>query len=275
MKKKDQIKENLGEFTIVTGACGGLGGAFCAKLAEKGENLVITGTNLERLNAKKEELEKAYPNISVKTFKMDLSESQDRVAFFEFLASENLKPHRLINNAGFIAEGAMLDFSDEKVLKIIRVNCEGNIDVIQKYLKMMGDNVEILAVSSLGAFYPMPYMSVYSATKRMLECQMVALREEIKPKNIKICTLCPGGIPTTKEMKDAIKAQGIGGKLSSQSPEYIAGYALKKLEKNKAIIIPGAFNRLLHFLGRFASETQTAKMVGKRWAKANKRRKVK
>ena len=104
---------------------------------------------------------------------------------------------------------------------------------------------------------------------------MVALREEVKPKNIKVCTLCPGGIPTTKEMIDAIKAQVLGGKLSSQSPEYIAKYALKKLRKNKAIIIPGAFNRILHFLGKFAGETIIAKAVGKRWAKANTKRKVK
>ena len=169
MKKIDKNKQNSGGYTVVTGACGGLGGAFCEKLASAGENLVITGTNIERLAAKKEELEKAYPNISIKTFKMDLSEPEERLAFFEFVNKENLKPHRLINNAGFIAEGAMLDFSDEKVLKIIRVNCEGTIDLTQKFIKNFKDNIEILSVSSLGAFYPMPYMSVYSSTKRMIE----------------------------------------------------------------------------------------------------------
>jgi len=275
MAKKFENQENNGSLTIVTGACGGLGSAFCAELAKAGESLVITGTNEDRLKQKKEELENLNKNIKVFCFKMDLAEPEERVAFFDFLKKENLRPHRLINNAGFIAEGAMLEFSDEKVLKIIRVNCEGTIDLTQKFIKMFEDNIEILCVSSLGAFYPMPYMSVYSATKRMIECQMVALREEVKPKNIKVCTLCPGGIPTTKEMIDAIKAQGLGGKLSSQSPEYIAKYALKKLSKNKAIIIPGAFNRMLHFLGKFAGETMIAKAVGKRWAKANTKRKVK
>ncbi|MBQ7578924.1 MAG: SDR family NAD(P)-dependent oxidoreductase [Clostridia bacterium] len=269
---KNENKKLDNRFTIITGACGGLGSAFCECVAQSGENLIITGTNSERLEAKKQELLGKFHDIKVFTFKMDLSVPEERVAFFEFLKENNLKPHRLINNAGFIAEGGLLDFSDDKVLKIIRVNCEGNVDLTQKFIKMMGDNIEILTVSSLGAFYPMPYMSVYSATKRMIECQMVALHEEVKPKNIKVSALCPGGIPTTKEMIDAIKAQGLGGKLSSQSPEYIAKYALKKLEKNKAVIIPGAFNRFLHFMGHFASETTIAKMVGKRWAKANKKR---
>ena len=63
MKKKDQIRQNNGQFTIVTGACGGLGGAFCAKLAQTGENLILTGTNSDRLNAKREELAKDYPEL--------------------------------------------------------------------------------------------------------------------------------------------------------------------------------------------------------------------
>ena len=39
------------EFTLVTGACGGLGGAFVRLLAERGEALFLTGRTEARLLA--------------------------------------------------------------------------------------------------------------------------------------------------------------------------------------------------------------------------------
>ena len=266
------MKKNV---TIITGACGGLGKAFCREIARLGDDLVITGTNLERTKANAEELMREFEGITVKFFKLDLAQEEDRNQFFKWLQSEEIVANRLINNAGYIAEGALLDFDDETVKKVVRVNCEGTVDLTQKFIKMYGNDLEILTVSSLGAFYPMPYMSIYSSTKRMLEALMVALRYEVKDKNIKVSTLCPGGIPTTQAMKDAIKTQGLSGKLSAKSPEYIAKYAIKKLRKNKAIIIPGAFNKFLHFIGKLAGETFTAKTVGSRWVEANKKREVK
>ncbi|MBQ7453326.1 MAG: SDR family oxidoreductase [Clostridia bacterium] len=261
--------------TIITGACGGLGKAFCREVARQGDDLIITGTNLERTKANAEELMQEFPELNVKFFKLDLSVEQERDDFFKWLENEGEGVHRLINNAGYIAEGGLLEFDDETVKKVIRVNCEGTVDLTQKFIKCYKDNLEILTVSSLGAFYPMPYMSIYSSTKRMLEGLMVALRYEVKDQNIKVSTLCPGGIPTTQAMIDAIKTQGVSGKLSAKTPEYIAKYALKKLKKNKAIIIPGAFNRFLYFTGKLAGETFTAKVVGRRWLKANKKREVK
>lgn len=260
------------DFTIITGACGGLGRAFCEELAKTAHNLFLTGTNYEKTQAWAQELKQKYPEIDVDFCVCDLSDPQSRRDVFKTLEEKQITAERLINNGGFIAEGALLDFDDEKVLKIIRVNCEGTVDMTQKFIKMFGSGTEILTVSSLGAFYPMPYMSIYSSTKRMLVNLMVALRSEVKDKNIKVCTLCPGGIPSNEEMKKAIAAQGISGKLSAQSPEYIARYALKKLAKNKAIIIPGAFNRMLKVLGKPFSEVWVSKMVGKRWQKANAKR---
>ena len=262
------------KWTIITGACGGLGKAFCLALAKKGCNLFITGTNEQRTNDWANELAKKFPQIKVDYAVCNLSNEDHRKRVFEILKEKNIILNRLINNAGYIAEGGLLDFSDEQVLEIIKVNCEGTVDMTQKFIKAFGGGTEILSVSSLGAFYPMPYMSVYSATKRMIVNLMVALREEVKEQKIKVSTLCPGGIPTTEAMKQAIKSQGLGGKLSSASPEYIAEYALKKLSKNKAIIIPKMFNRFLKVAGKPLSEVMIAKAIGNRWKKANSKRKL-
>ena len=264
--------QGMDNFTIVTGACGGLGKAFCEELASGGNNLFITGTNLERTKNWADELKAKHPEIKVEFCVCDLAKETDRENVFKVIKEKNLKVSRLINNGGAIVEGALLCFDNAQVLNAIRVNCEGTVDLTYKFLSEFKSDVEVLTVASLGAFYPMPYMSLYSASKRMQVNLMLALREEVKGKNIKISTLCPGAIPTSDAMKKAIKSQGLGGKLSSAEPQKIAKYSLKKLEKNKAIIIPGAFNRMLKFFSCFVSERLVCKMVGKRWAKANKKR---
>lgn len=260
--------------TLITGACGGLGQAFVRECAAQGRNLLLTGTNLEKTQCLAQSLEKAFPGIDIKFYVCDLSRASSRAGLLKFIKTEKLAVSTLINNAGFIAEGAFLEHSDAEILKIIRTNCEGTIDLTQKIIKLAKDGhpLEILTVSSLGGCYPMPQMAIYSATKRMLLSFMIALREEVKPQGIKISTVCPGGIPTTDAMKKAIKAQGLGGRLSSKSPEFVAKKALKGLNKNKAVIIPGFFNRLLKVAGKPISEVAIARGIGSRWRKSQKTR---
>ena len=55
-------------YALVTGATGGLGKAFVFALAKRGTPLALTGRRLEKLQALKEELFKAYPQLSVEIF---------------------------------------------------------------------------------------------------------------------------------------------------------------------------------------------------------------
>ena len=73
-------------------------------------------------------------------------------------------------------------------------------------------------------------------------------------------------------MKDAIASQGLAGKLSSHTPEFIASYSLKKAMKGKTIIVPGVFNRFTKFVSNFATYTYLAKFTGKRWKKSQNKR---
>ncbi len=260
-------------YTLITGACGGLGQAFVRECAMQGRNLLLTGTNAEKTQCLAQKLLQEF-DIDVKFSVCDLSSAQSRAQLLKFIKSEKLAISTLINNAGFIAEGAFLSHSDTEILKIIRTNCEGTIDLTQKIIKLAKNRrpLEILTVSSLGACYPMPQMAIYAATKRMLLSFMIALREEVKPLGIKVSTLCPGGIPTTDAMKKAITSQGFSGKLSSKSPEVVARAALKGLSKNKAVIIPGFFNRFLKVAGKPVSEVLIAKAINSRWRKSQKKR---
>ncbi len=262
--------------TLITGATGGLGGAFARECAARGDNLFLTGTKSDRLDAITAEIRAAFPNIVVESGLCDLSDEYGRKKLLEDIKNRGYNVNYLINNAGLITEGATLEESDEQIIKCIRVNCEGTIDMTQKVIKMRdsGEPLTVLTVSSLAYAYPMPYMNIYAATKRMLVSFMTALSVELKSTNINISVVCPSGIYTTPAMKEAIASQGLAGKLSSHDPEFIAMYALKKAGKKKLITIPGAFNRFVKAVSSPFSEKFLAKVVGARWKKSQKKRNI-
>ena len=201
-----------------------------------------------------------------------MSSEQSRKKLFDFVSNGEFKIEMLINNAGYITEGEVASVTPESIRQAVRVNCEGTADITKWVVDhhQNEDKLEILTVASLAAEYPMPYMAVYAASKAFVLSFMTALREEVKDKNIVVSTVIPSGIYTTQAMKDAIASQGLGGKLSSMTPEKIAQIALKKM--GKAIIVPGTFNKLTRFMSEFASYTMLAKITGKRWRKSQKKR---
>ncbi len=261
-------------YTLITGASGGLGKAFVLECAKRGENLVLTGSNSERLEKVFSDTKKDFPNIKIIEKTCNLAIRAERQAFFGYLLAENIKINKLINNAGFIAEGDFIENSDEKILDVIEVNCAGTVDFTQKTIKQRDENVplEILTVSSMAGDYPMPHMAIYSATKALLTNLMVSLAVELKGKNVFFTTICPSGIPTTEAMKQAIKAQGFGGKITMCTPENVAKIALKALKKRKVLVHPKFVNKFLEVVSRPLSLKSKAKIVGKRWKKSQSKR---
>ena len=82
---------------LITGASSGLGAEFARQLAPDVHALVLVARRLERLDGLKSELESAYKNLTIYVYGADLGSEDQRVAFVEWLASQNLKgplPHQ-------------------------------------------------------------------------------------------------------------------------------------------------------------------------------------
>ena len=264
-------------YTLITGATGGLGNAFCDECAKRGQRLILTGTSTQKLEALNEDLKNKYQDLTIEYKACDLSDDKSRKEFFDYLEEKKLSVNCLINNAGYIIEGEHLSLKDEDVIKAIRVNCEGTIDVTQKIIKRRNkeEELRIITVSSLAGEYPMPYMAIYSATKSMLIKFMTALNYELKDKNVYITTICPSGIPTTDAMKEAIKAQGFKGEATMSPPDEIARMAIKASDKHKIIVVPKMINRLVKATSRICTYKTITKMVGRMWKKSQDKRNFK
>ena len=50
-------------YTLISGATGGIGSAFAAACAARGENLLLTARSAERLSALRQKLLAMYPSV--------------------------------------------------------------------------------------------------------------------------------------------------------------------------------------------------------------------
>ncbi len=260
-------------YTLITGACGGLGGAFVAECLKNGENLVLVGTSDKKLQNLKAELNLQNKN-AIETVVCNLADGSSRENLMKFLSEKQIVVNKLINNAGVIIEGDLLRFEDSEVINAVEVNCVGTLDLTQKIIKARAESqkLEILTVASLAAGYPIPHMAVYAATKSFLVSVMTALAVELKSKNIVITTSCPGGMATTDAMKASIKSMGLGGKLSTLDVSKVAKISLKALKKRKAVVVPGAANKIVSAVSKPFTQKFLAKTTGKMWKKSQQKR---
>ena len=258
------------EYSLIFGACGGIGKALSLELASRGYNLYLSGQSASKLNILKDEITAKYPLIKVKTGVCNLVSSQDRTEFFTALDNENIVLNGLYYVSGIDTQMEFSKYTEEKIVKQARVNYEGALSTTLSALKLKGENFKILIVSSLTGVLPMPYYAEYSSTKSALINFYTALRYELKNMGVKITLLCPGSVPTRQDIICDIKKQGLQGKLSKKSPEFVIKKGLKGLNKNKRIVIPGFYNKIVNFFNKIAPMPLKLKIVAKKFKNKEK-----
>lgn len=258
------------KYVIITGATGGLGKAFCYDQIRRNENLILVGRNLDKLSNLKADLLKENPSCDVKLYTCDFSLSSSREELFESLLVDGLRVKRLINVAGVDTQMSLSAFKREKLLFQIRVNYEATVDITKFVLDNYLDGCEVLTVSSLCGATAMPYFASYSSSKSALVNFFDSIRYEYKDVNVKITTLMPGSIPTRPDVIEDIQKQGLTGKLSSKSPDYVVKTAMRDLEKNKRHSVPGFYNKVVYFLSKITPYGLQSKIIAKKFSKKQK-----
>lgn len=257
------------EYSLVLGASGGIGKEFCRQLLEKGENLIISGRTSNKLELVKNELETNYKNAKIVCEPLDLENENDRREFYKKLESQGVIIKGLYYVSGVDTQKAFIKYDESKLVMQARVNFEATLSATNFALKNKAKNLKILIVSSACGLTPMPYFSEYSATKAGLIYFFKALKYELD-KSVKITVLCPGSVPTRLDIVEDIKKQGLQGKLSQKSPSYVVKKALKALEKNKTVCVPGFYNKLTTALAKITPYKIQAKIIAKKFKNKEK-----
>lgn len=256
-------------YTVITGACGGLGRAFSFLLASRKENLLLLGRSEERLKALRDELNQKH-GVQPLIYQLDLTDEAARSGFSKYLTSEKLTVSRLINVAGADIQKPFEAYTQEKLTFQLRANLEGAISLCHAAFCHRGEGLEIVNICSVSGLYPMPYFALYSASKRALWDFSVSLREEWKKYGVKVTAVLPGAIPTRDDVKEQIKGQGLWGKIAAKSPEFVAKKSLFAVKKNRRTYVVGFANRCMRFFTSFLPISWKLRFIARRWSKISK-----
>lgn len=243
-------KENREYFTLITGASSGIGRALAIEGARRGRHLALISLPGENLQEFSESLKKTY-KIKTDFFEIDLTDKKAPRLVYEWCQNRNIQLNMLINNAGV----GMGDHFDNLPLefyeKMMMLNMVSLVCLTRLFLPELRNcpTAAILNSGSLAGFFPSPYKSVYAASKSFVNMFSLALREELRLSGISVSVLCPGSVPTNDAVKNRIPENGYFAKAALLSSERVARIALNKMEKGRAIIIPGFVNKLYYFIG--------------------------
>ena len=203
-----------GKTAVVTGAASGIGLGLVEELLAYGaEKVVLADFNKENLEKHTARLSAEYPE-KVKGILCDVTKEGEVVDMIAGAADFfGGRIDLLINNAGGGMMGLFVEphpSAPEEELKEIRVQtnedwersfalnfygalygCRAVIPVMRRH----GGGQVINVISGI-AFYPMPYQTMYAATKAALNGMTLSLRYEYWDENIKFNSATPGTTAT-------------------------------------------------------------------------------
>ena len=111
-----------GHTALITGASKGIGYAAARELAGLGANLLLVARDDDYLEQTRVELSDDFDGIEVLAFAADLTEGEDRLAVFDWVADLGLPLSLLVNNAGGNAPKPTLDYAESEYRAIFEQN---------------------------------------------------------------------------------------------------------------------------------------------------------
>jgi NAD(P)-dependent dehydrogenase (short-subunit alcohol dehydrogenase family) len=183
------------QVALVTGASRGIGLAIARTLAAKGCSLVITGRDEPALRRLSREL--ASRKIQVLVQSCEVRDPQSVDDLFRVLRSQFQRLDILVNNAGIAHANLTVDKLPLPLWQdVIDTNLTGTFLVTQAALAIMKRGGTIVNNLSVAANRVFAGCSAYNASKHGALGFTSTLREELRPRGIRVIALLPGATDT-------------------------------------------------------------------------------
>ena len=233
---------------IVTGASSGIGTELAHALARRGHGVTLVARREDRLRTIAEQVEKEH-EVRAEVLTADLTDEQSRANIPHEIAQRGLTVDILVNNAGLSTTGPVHRSNPERELAMIRTDVEAVVHLCSLFLPAMVERGSgaVLNVASTAAFQPLPGQAGYGGSKAFVLSYSQATRAELKGTGVTMTVLCPGPVETEfgevagfteEESSNALP------KFMWVSAADVAETAIEGLSKGRAVVIPGATNRI-------------------------------
>lgn len=258
-------RTNSKKTAIIVGGSSGIGYESCLRLVNRGWNVV----NISRTPCKNSKITNICADAAAGTSLFDAVKS----------VAEKQTVSALIYSAGFSMAAPIEHAKESDYRYLFDVNFFGALQSMQAVIPYMkGTGGRIIFVGSLGGDLPICFDSFYSASKAALEMLCRSAYSELKPYNIKVTGLLPGGTSTNFTFKRKVYSDEENKSYSQNlnkavaalanmeqggmSPSAVAEiiYNLLLEEKPPVIRICGAKNTMFRLLSRIMPEKVTLKI---------------
>ncbi len=235
-------------YAVITGASRGLGQAFATALSKQGFNTILVSLPGENLDRTADLIATRYGTKSV-SFETDLTDQKNVIALAQQI-NQSYSVSILINNAGAGGTQEFIRSHPEEINAIIQLNVTATALMTHQLLPnlMKQPRGYILNVSSICAFSPTGYKTVYPATKIFINSFSHGLSQELKNSTVTVSVVNPGPMDTNKEVTTRIRNQGLIARMGKLPVETVAEMSLKKMFKGKRQIFLNAPNRINHLI---------------------------
>ena len=181
-----------GKRVLITGAAGGIGKELSKSFLEVGANIILSGTNIKRLQSLKDDL-----NQECEIYKCDLKnvdEINDLLNFLDGSGGVDV----LINNAGKTEDNLLMRMTDEQWEDIMLINLTSVMRLTRGIIRGMIKKRwgRIINITSIVALTGNPGQSNYVASKSGLIGFSKSLASEVASRGITVNCIAPGFIKT-------------------------------------------------------------------------------
>lgn len=230
-------------YALITGASQGLGKAFAHELAKRKYNVLLVSLGGEGLHGLCDEIKGKY-NVDVHCYETDFCDPQSVYQLSDWVSRFSV--FMLINNAGIGGSHHFEEASTDYMDNIIQVNIR-TTTLLTRLLLMELKRHEasyVMNISSMASFSPLPFKTVYPASKAFISSFSKGLKTELKGTSVSVSVIHPGPVKTNASVSARIDKMGALGRMGLLSAERLAKLSVDRMLKNRFRVIPGILNKL-------------------------------
>lgn len=179
------------KIALITGGTTGIGLATAKRFAAEGAEVIVTGRNLETLEAANQEL-----NGSVKVVESDAADERKVAALFEIIRRKHGRLDILFLNAGIARFAPLTEASVSDFDAMWNVNVRGLWLALKHAVPILSEGAAVIVNSSVANQKGIEGSAAYSATQAALRSLVRTAARELAGRNVRVNAISPGPIDT-------------------------------------------------------------------------------
>lgn len=240
-----------GAIALVTGASSGIGKELSIQLVELGVTVFGVGRNNEKLQCIVDDTKGLKGQFI--PFTMDLSNRDNCEKVKEAFNDKLTRLDILVNNAGISHFSPFEGMDIEDYQYVLNTNLLAPLHITRLFLDLLkkSNRGRIINICSSGAFYGVPFRSIYCASKSGMRTWSQALNLELKRFGIKVLCVAPGSTQTeifSNSLGSAPKTHRNPGKVAH--PKKVSQKIIKTAVSSSGELVISLSDKMILLLSR-------------------------